>query len=176
MNICVFCSANANIDPEYFNRTRQLGQWMAEQGHTLVFGGCNMGLMECIAQSVHEAGAMTVGVIPSIIEKGGRVSDYVDVKILCDNLNDRKQLMIDKSDAFIALPGGIGTLDEIFSVAASGTIGYHNKPVILYNIDHFWDTTIALLDDMQARGMIRGQWHDRIHIAETTDEIGSFLK
>ncbi len=176
MNICVFCSANANIAPEYFNRTRQLGQWMAEQGHTLVFGGCNMGLMECIAQSAHEAGAMTVGIVPGIIERGGRVSDYVDVKVLCDNLNDRKQLMIEKSDAFIALPGGIGTLDEIFTVAASGTIGYHNKPVILYNIDHFWDTTIALLDDMQARGMIRGQWHDRIHIAETTDEIDVFLK
>ncbi len=176
MNICVFCSANANIDPEYFERTQQLGQWMAAQGHTLVFGGCNMGLMECIAQSAHEAGAMTIGVVPSIVEKGGRVSDYVDVKILCDNLNDRKQLMTDKSDAFIALPGGVGTLDEIFTVVASGTIGYHNKPVILYNIGHFWDSTIALLDDLQARGMIRGQWSDHIKIAETTDEIGDFLK
>ena len=91
-----------------------------------------------------------------IVEKSGRISDYVDVEIPCDNLSDRKQLMMDQSDVFIALPGGIGTLDEVFTVAASATIGYYQKPVILYNMKGFWDSLIALLDDLQAKGMIRG--------------------
>ena len=119
MKIAVFCSANDTIAPEYFTLTEQLGKWMAEQGHSLVFGGCNLGLMECVAKAVHEGGGQTIGVVPSIIEERGRVSDYVDVEIPCDNLSDRKQLMLAKSDVSIALPGGVGTLDEIFSVVAA---------------------------------------------------------
>ena len=94
MNICIFCSANSNIPTEYFERTSELGTWMGANGHTLVFGGCNLGLMECVAKAVHDAKGMTVGVVPTIVEKGGKVSEYVDVKILCDNLSDRKDLMI----------------------------------------------------------------------------------
>ena len=109
MKIAVFCSANDTIAPEYFTLTEQLGRWMAEQGHSLVFGGCNLGLMECVAKAVHEAGGQTIGVVPSVIEERGRVSDYVDVEIPCDNLSDRKELMLAQSDVSIALPGGVGT-------------------------------------------------------------------
>lgn len=107
MNICIFCSANSNLPTEYFDRTRELGAWMGANGHTLVFGGCNLGLMECVAEAVHNAKGMTIGVVPSIVEKGGKVSEHVDVKILCDNLSDRKDLMIQRSDVIIALPGGV---------------------------------------------------------------------
>ena len=124
MNICIFCSANSNLPTEYFDRTRELGAWMGANGHTLVFGGCNLGLMECVAEAVHNAKGMTIGVVPSIVEKGGKVSEHVDVKILCDNLSDRKDLMIQRSDVIIALPGGVGTLDEIFTVLAAASIGY----------------------------------------------------
>ena len=145
MNICIFCSANSNLPTEYFDRTRELGAWMGANGHTLVFGGCNLGLMECVAEAVHNAKGMTIGVVPSIVEKGGKVSEHVDVKILCDNLSDRKDLMIQRSDVIIALPGGVGTLDEIFTVLAAASIGYHNKRVILYNIGGFWNSLIAML-------------------------------
>lgn len=171
MKIGIFCSANLDIDPDFFSLTRELGTWMGEKGHTLVFGGCNMGLMECIARSVHEAGGRTIGVVPQIIEKGGRVSEYVDVNIACDNLSDRKDLMLLQSDVIIALPGGVGTLDEIFSVAASHTIGYHNKRVILYNMKGFWDSTIRMLDDLQSQGFIRGSWRDYIQIADSLEQI-----
>ena len=77
MNICIFCSANSNLPTEYFDRTRELGAWMGANGHTLVFGGCNLGLMECVAEAVHNAKGMTIGVVPSIIEKGGKVSEDV---------------------------------------------------------------------------------------------------
>ena len=171
MKIGVFCSANSNIDPDFFSLTRELGTWIGQKGHTLVFGGCNMGLMECIAQSVHEAGGSTIGVVPQVIEKGGKVSEFVDVNIACDNLSDRKDLMLLQSDVLIALPGGIGTLDEIFSVAAAHTIGYHNKRVIIYNMKGFWDSTIRMLDDLQSQGLIRGSWRNYIQIANSMEQI-----
>lgn len=175
MKICVFCSANAAIDPAFFVKTEELGRWMSEKGHTLVYGGVNQGLMECVAKAVKDSGGRTVGVIPQIVEKSGRISDYVDVEILCDNLSDRKQLMLDKSDVFIALPGGIGTIDEVFTIAASATIGYHEKRVILYNINGFWDALIQMMDDLQQRGMVRGQWRDYIAVASTIEELETIL-
>lgn len=175
MNICIFCSANSNIPTEYFERTSELGTWMGANGHTLVFGGCNLGLMECVAKAVHDAKGMTVGVVPTIVEKGGKVSDYVDVKILCENLSDRKDLMIERSDVIIALPGGVGTLDEIFTVLAAASIGYHNKRVILYNIGGFWDSLIAMLDDLKARGVLRAGFEDTVKVAHTLDEIAALI-
>ena len=175
MKICVFCSANQQIDPDFFVLTEELGRWAAKNGHSIVYGGVNQGLMECVAKAAKEDGGRTIGVVPMMVEKTGRTSDYVDVEIPCDNLTDRKQLMMDQSDVFIALPGGIGTLDEIFTVAASHTIGYHQKPVILYNMKGFWDRLIALLDDLQAKGMIRGDWRDYINTADSIEEISQLI-
>ena len=175
MKICIFCSANQQLDPDFFAMTEKLGRWLATEGHTLVYGGVNCGLMECVAKAVKEAGGRTVGVIPRIVEKNGRLSDYVDVEVLCDNLSDRKQLMQDQSDVFIALPGGLGTLDELFTVVASATIGYHEKPLILYNMKGFWDSLLALLDDLQAKGVVRGNWRDYIKVARSLEEAQIFF-
>ena len=147
MKICVFCSANSQIDAAYFQLTEELGRWAARNGHVIVFGGVNQGLMECLAKAVKEAGGQTLG----------------------------KQLMLDESDVFIALPGGVGTLDEVFTVAASYTIGYHQKRVILYNMLGFWDATIRMLDDLQQRGMVRGRWRDYICVANNLDEIEQLI-
>lgn len=175
MKICIFCSANQQIDPDFFNMTEELGKWAAKNGHNIVFGGVNQGLMECVAKAAREHGCRTIGVVPMIVEKSGRTSDHVDVEIPCDNLSDRKQLMMDQSDVFIALPGGIGTLDEVFTIAASATIGYHQKKVILYNMKGFWDTLISLLDDLQAKGMIRGDWRQYIKIANSLEELANLI-
>ena len=175
MKICIFCSANQQIDPEFFAKTEELGKWAAKNGHSIVYGGVNQGLMECVGKAAKENGGQTIGVIPLIVEKTGRTSDYVDVEIPCENLSDRKQLMMDQSDVFIALPGGIGTLDEVFTVAASATIGYHHKPVILYNMKGFWDSLITLLNDLQAKGMIRGDWQQYIKTADSIEEIISLI-
>ena len=175
MKICVFCSANQQIDPEFFTMTEELGTWAAKNGHSIVYGGVNQGLMECLGKATKEAGGRTIGIIPMIVEKSGRMSDYVDIEIPCDNLTDRKQLMMDQSDVFIALPGGIGTLDELFTVAASATIGYHDKPLILYNMKGFWNPLIAFLDDLKAEGMIRGNWRDIIKTADSIEEISQII-
>ena len=175
MKICVFCSANEQIDPDFFVMTEELGKWAADNGHSIVYGGVNEGLMECVAKAAKTAGARTIGVVPAKVEIG-RTSDYVEIEIPCDNLTDRKQLMMDQSDVFIALPGGIGTLDEVFTVAASATIGYHHKPVILYNMKGFWNKLIELLDDLQANGMIRGEWRQYIKTADSLEEISRIIK
>ena len=145
MKICIFCSANANIDPDFFRMTEELGLWAAKNHHSIVYGG------------------------------SGRISDYVSVEVFCDNLSDRKQLMQDQADVFIALPGGIGTLDEVFTIAASATIGYHAKPVILYNMKGFWDSLIALLDDLQSKGFTRKNWRTQIQVANSLEDIAQLL-
>ncbi len=176
MEICVFCSANDRIAPEYFRLTEEFGQWAAREGHTIVFGGTSTGLMQCVAKAAHDAGGMTIGVVPRKVEDGGHVSDCINVHIPCDNLTDRKELMMNRSDAFVALPGGIGTLDEVFSVAASAAIGYHHKPLVLYDMNGFWQPLATLLDSLAASGMVRGEWRDHIALAKNLDEVAAFLK
>lgn len=176
MKIGIFCSANTDIDPDFFQLTRELGAWMALHDHSLVFGGCNLGLMECIAETVKGGGGTTIGVVPSIVEKGGKASDHVDVKILCDNLSDRKDLIINRSDAIIALPGGVGTLDEIFTVLAAASIGYHNKSVILYDMKGFWQPLIAMLDEMKAAGVLRGGFDQHLSVAKNIEDIARLLE
>ena len=184
MKICIFCSANGGIDPDFFDATEELGRWAAENGHTIVYGGVNMGLMEHVAKAAmetpkdsgHPRQVRTIGVVPRIVEQRGKASQHNEVEIPCDNLNDRKQLMEEQSDAFIALPGGIGTLDEIFTVAASATIGYHSKPILLYNMKGFWNPLILLLDDLQRQGLMRNPWKNYIHVANSLEEIKQILK
>ena len=109
--------------------------------------------------------------MPTIVEKGGRTSDCVDVKILCDSLSDRKDIMLAKSDVLVALPGGVGTLDEIFTVVASASIGYHSKPVILYNMKGLWNPLLDMLAAMREAGMIRDGFESQLLVASSHDEL-----
>lgn len=175
MKICVFCSANEQIDPDFFVMTEELGKWAADNGHSIVYGGVNQGLMECVAKATKEAGGHTIGVVPMKVEESGRTSDYVDVEIPCDNLTDRKQLMMDMSDAFVVLPGGVGTLDELFTVCAAATLGYQQKPIIVYNMGGCWDALVALLDDLGRQGMMRRPWRELIHVVTSVSEVSDLL-
>ena len=175
MKIAVFCSANNNIDKTCFEATRELGIWFAQKGYTLIYGGCNDGLMGCIGHAVHHHGGMTIGIVPRILASSGRVGDDIDVNIPCENLADRKELMLSQSDICLALPGGIGTLDEILTVVAARTIGYHRKPMIVFNLNGCWDSLVLLLDSLQAQGMIRGQWRDLISIVSSVDDVKSLV-
>ena len=175
LNIGIFCSANSNIDKVYFDKTAELGEWIGRNGHTVVFGGCDLGLMEHVAKHAVSSGGKAIGIVPTIIEERGKVSPHCTTVIPCSNLSDRKDLLLEHSDVIIALPGGVGTLDEIFTVVAAHTIGYHDKEVILYNINGFWNSLIAMLDDLQARNMIRGEWKKYILTASNLPELVSLL-
>lgn len=175
MNICVFCSASGTLPPEYYEAARQLGRWIALNRHTLVFGGCRLGLMEAVASAARAAGGRTIGVVSRIVEEGGRESDNVDTRILCESLDDRKAIMVQRSDVFVALPGGIGTLDEVFTVLASASIGYHAKRVVLYNVDGFWDSLLAMLGDLRGRGVIRRGFDDTMCVADSMEQLEQCL-
>lgn len=175
MRIAVFCSANDTIDADFFTMTRQLGEWIGRNGHTLVYGGHDTGLMECLAEAVSTAGGQVIGVIPTVLDHHGHTSRYVDVRILSETLSQRKDIMLDHCDVVVALPGGLGTLDEVFTVAASNTLGYHDKRVIVFNMKGFWNQLEVLLDDMQRRGFIRGDYHRHITFASTLDELFGML-
>ena len=171
MKIGIFCSANDNIHQDFIDATRQLGEWMASNSHTLVYGGCDMGLMRTIGHAVHAGGGRTIGVVPQVIEEQGRQATCLDIEIPVADLAQRKEIMLLQSDIIVALPGGIGTLDEVFTVAAANSIGLHNKRVVLLNINGFWDATLRLLDSLQEQGFIRGDYHDMITSVGTVDEL-----
>ena len=175
MNICVFCSANQQIDPDFFLMAKELGQWAAASGHTIVFGGHDAGLMHSVSKAAREAGGHVIGVVPKKIEEMGRQSPWMDEFIPTQDLTDRKQVMMERSDAFVVLPGGIGTLDELFTVASGKTLEYHQKPLILWNMKGFWDSLIACLDDLHRRGVTRKQWQSYIQVARTLDEVKQLL-
>jgi len=171
MKVCVFCSANDNVAAEYIEKARELGSWCAKNGHSIVFGGHDAGLMHAVSRACKDAGGQVIGVVPRKIEEMGRLTPFLDVHIPTEDLTDRKQLMMDMSDAFVVLPGGIGTLDELFTVCSNITLDYHHKPIVLYNINGCWLKLIALLDDLARQGMMRRPWREFIHVASTLEEV-----
>ena len=175
MKLCIFCSANQQIDPDFFEKTSELGRWAAQNGHSIVFGGHDAGLMHSVSKAAKEAGGQVIGIVPRRIEEMGKLSPWLDVHIPTEDLTDRKALMMVQSDAFIVLPGGIGTLDELFTVASAATLDYHQKPIILYNMKGFWDSLIACLDDLHAKGVTRKDWHHYIKIAANLEEVAAYL-
>ena len=118
--IGIFCSASESIDKMYFDSARQIGEWIGQTGKTLIYGGASLGLMECVARAVKENGGKVIGVVPTLLEEKNSVSTQPDEIIHTLNLSDRKNVMTEKSDILVALPGGVGTLDEIFHVIATG--------------------------------------------------------
>ncbi|MBQ8606701.1 MAG: TIGR00730 family Rossman fold protein [Bacteroidaceae bacterium] len=173
--IGIFCSACETIDSCYFDCARELGQWMGEQGKTLVYGGANLGLMECVAQAVKSHGGGVVGVVPTKLEERGRVSELPDVLFRTENLSERKEVIVRESEVLIALPGGVGTLDEVFHVMAAATIGYHRKRVIFYNVNGFWDDLIGMLQQMEQKGFIRKPLAESYSVVTTLEEMAQML-
>lgn len=174
--IGIFCSASEMIAPIYFEKARELGNWLGLNGKTLIYGGANLGLMECVAKAAKEHGAFIMGVVPTRLEEQGAVSDLLDVTFRTDNLSDRKDVMLRESDVLVALPGGVGTLDEVFHVVASASIGYHGKKVILYNVDGFWDGLLAFLEEIKAKHFARRPMENFLSVASDLNELIEMLK
>lgn len=169
--IGIFCSACDNIDKMYFDSARHIGEWMGQTGKTLIYGGSNLGLMECVARAVKENGGTVVGVVPTKLEERGGVSTLLDEVIHTRNLSERKDVMTEKSDILVALPGGVGTLDEVFHVIAAASIGYHRKKVIFYNEYGFYDELLNTLTTIETKGFARKPFSTYYEIANTLDEL-----
>ncbi|WP_455591299.1 LOG family protein [Bacteroides sp.] len=169
--IGIFCSASESIDKMYFDEANRIGQWMGGNNKTLIYGGANLGLMECVAQAVKANGGRVIGVVPSKLEENGKVSTCLDEMIRTNNLSDRKDILIAESDILVALPGGIGTLDEVFTVMAAASIGYHRKKVVFYNVDGFYDKLLNVLDELQMKGFSRRPMSDFYEVANSFEEL-----
>jgi uncharacterized protein (TIGR00730 family) len=174
-NIAVFCGSSMPRNPEIIAAARELGRRLAEEGDTLVYGGSNLGLMGVVSGAALEAGGFVVGIIPTLFSEDIILSQTVTELVRVRTMAERKERILEMGDAFISLPGGIGTIDEIFTVVASATIGYHQKTLILYNMKGFWDSLMALLDDLQAKGMVRGNWRDYIKTADSIEDLSTLM-
>ena len=173
--IGIFCSASGNIDKMYFDMAGRIGKWMGETGKTLVYGGASLGLMECVAQAVKTNGGHIIGVVPAKLEENGKVSAWPDRIINTRNLSDRKDMIVEESDVLVALPGGVGTLDEIFHVMAAASIGYHHKKVIFYNEDGFYDTLLKALKEIEEKGFARQPFSTYYDVANTLEELKQII-
>lgn len=172
--IGVFCSSHTDINPEYVRAAEALGSEIGSRGAYMVYGGSACGLMKVTADAVRRAGGQTIGVVPRILMEKN-LSDDSDVMFYCENLDDRKSTMVREADVFVALPGGVGTLDEIFTVAAANFIGYHKKKVILYNVNGFWNPLVDLLKHLGQERMINSRINGIIEVADTAGELSEKL-
>lgn len=173
--IGVFCAASNNVDSGYYELAETLGRWLGENKKTLVYGGANSGLMESIAKGTKAAGGKVVGIVPKILEAKRKVSSFVDEIVPCNDLNDRKAILVERSDILVALPGGVGTLDEIFTVMASHSIGYHNKRVILFSLDGFWDGVVEVLQELDRKHFVNVPLDRYMAVARSWEELYSYL-
>lgn len=174
--IGVFLSSSNNVNSTYIAAAEQLGTWIGKQGKTLVYGGMAQGLMEILAQATKKNGGHIVGLIPDGDHWQNKQSKFVDMEFLCTNLADRKQTAIQESDIFVALPGGIGTLDEIFSVLAAICVHEHNKKIVIYNVAHCWDKLIELLEDLKHKKLISESLDNMLLFTDSFDQLTQLLE
>jgi uncharacterized protein (TIGR00730 family) len=170
-NICVYCGSNTGTNPAYATAARQLGLTMAKEGIGLVYGGGGLGLMGELARSVLAHGGRVTGIIPAFLSKKERMLRDVTELIVVDDMHQRKKLMFDKSDAFVALPGGIGTLEELVEQLTWAQLGRHAKPIVLVNIDSFWEPLLALLRHMNEEAFIRPDMAVSFSTVEKAEDV-----
>lgn len=150
-NIALFCAASNEIDSLYNEEARRLGEWIGTSNRTLVYGGARLGLMEACAAAVKSCNrGGVIGVMPSAMIATGRGSSLPDQLVAVENLPQRKERMMELADVFVALPGGVGTLDEVFEVLAAAQVGFHKKPLIFCNTNSFYTPLLSWLDTLHA--------------------------
>jgi uncharacterized protein (TIGR00730 family) len=169
--VCVFCGSGSGKNPVFAAAARTLGQHLAEAGVGLVYGGGSLGLMGEIAKSVLRHKGHVTGIIPAFLSEKERMLRDVNELIVVDDMHQRKRLMFDRSDAFVALPGGIGTLEELVEQLTWAQLGRHTKPIVIANIAGYWDSLCELLEHMQNESFIRAGLHVPYATVENAEDI-----
>ena len=175
-SVCVYCGSSFGSDPAHEAAATRLGQIIAEAGLRLVYGGGSVGLMGTVANSALESGGAVTGIIPRFLEKREVMLETLEDLVITEDMHERKHLMFEKSDAFIALPGGIGTLEEAVEMMTWAQLGQHKKPVALANINGFWSPLLELLDHMRAQGYIRPDTEVPYLVAKKVEDILPMLR
>jgi uncharacterized protein (TIGR00730 family) len=169
--VCVYCGSGAGTNPRFIESAKALGKALAESGIRLVYGGGSVGMMGAVASAVLDHGGSVTGIIPSFLTTRESALRRVQEMIVTPDMHERKRLMFEHSDAFVALPGGIGTLEEFVEQLTWQQLGRHSKPLLLANIDGFWEPLLALVAHMRATQFIRSTLSVDILQAERAEDI-----
>ena len=169
--VCVYCGSGPGTDPRFVEAAKAFGKSLAENGIRLVYGGGSIGLMGAVAASALDHGGSVTGIIPDFLTARENALTRVQEMVVTPDMHERKRLMFERSDAFVALPGGIGTLEELVEQLTWKQLGRHTKPVLLANIDGFWEPLLALLAHMRATEFIRPSLSVDILEAERVEDI-----
>ncbi|HXF87523.1 MAG TPA: TIGR00730 family Rossman fold protein [Xanthobacteraceae bacterium] len=169
--VCVYCGSGPGADPAFVAAARAFGKILAQNKVRLIYGGGSIGLMGAIATSVLDHGGEVTGIIPEFLRERELALQRVQEMIVTRSLHERKQIMFERADAFVALPGGIGTLEELVEQLTWAQLGRHKKPIMLANVNGFWNPLLALLDHMTELKFIRSGLSVRYLVVERVEDI-----
>ncbi len=174
--LCVYCSSSRDLDPKYYEAGEAMGRGLAERGWGLVYGGGNAGTMGSVARATKSAGGKVVGIIPEFMEERELAFHEADELVTVDSMRERKRIMAERADAFVTLPGGIGTLEEVSEIMVERGLAMHSKPLVLVNQDGYYDGLLAFLDRMIAENFKSAGFKSLIGVANTVDEVWPLLE
>jgi uncharacterized protein (TIGR00730 family) len=174
--IAVYCSSSENVGQEYFAEARTLGRLIGEHGHSLVYGGCAVGLMGEVARAAKQASAKVFGVIPEAIHNRGLAYHDCDELMVTPSMHERKLAMEDRADAYVALPGGFGTLEEFVQVLMLKSLHYHSKPIVLINLNGFYDPLLHLFNHFIEHRFARKETGELYKVVAHSGEVLPYLE
>jgi len=175
-NVCVYCGSSSNVDDKYKTAATQLGKNIAAENWGVVYGGGRVGLMGLVADSALESGVPVIGIIPEHIqEREVQHNDLTELHVV-DTMHVRKQMMVDKSQAFVILAGGLGTLDELFELLTWKQLGLHDKPIVIVNIDGYWTQMLEAVQHIAGEGFMREDDLKMFVTVDSVDEVATALK
>ena len=174
--VCVYCGSSPGADPDFLIAARRLGELLAKNRIGLVYGGGSVGLMGAVSECVIKHGGHVTGIIPEFLKTKERVQQGAQELIIVPDMHVRKQTMFERADAFVALPGGIGTLEELVEQLTWAQLGRHKKPILILNTKGFWDPLRVLLDHMRGMAFIRAGFSVKLLVANTPEEVLPMLR
>jgi hypothetical protein len=175
-NVCVYCGSGPGTNPEFVKAASAFGKTLAQNGVGLVYGGGSVGLMGAVAAGAIENGGKVTGIIPTFLTKREQVLKDAQEVIVTKDMHERKRLMFEHSDAFVAFPGGVGTLEELVEQMTWSQLGRHSKPILLANIDGFWNPLLVLIDHMKQTEFIRANLWVDVLTADRVEDILPILQ
>lgn len=174
-SICVYCGSRPGENPAYAQAAQAVGTWIGQHGGQLVYGGGRSGLMGLVATATQAAGGRVVGVIPQALVDKEMANTACDELHIVANMHERKAMMAERSNAFLALPGGIGTFEELFEVWTWRQLGYHDKPIGLLNVENYYSSMLSFLESTVSQGFM-GAWQmDLIRASDNASALLQFL-
>ena len=173
--VCVFASSSDTVAPVYVDAARRLGEGLAARSYTLVYGAGSVGLMGAVAGAVQKGGGQVAGVIPKKLADLDLTYSAVDELIVTETLSERKAMMEERADAFVALPGGLGTLEELLEVLTLKQLWYHEKPVVVLNVEGIYDGFVCLLDTLAREAFLHPTHLNLFHVSTTPEDALAFI-